>query len=524
MRFGFWPRMLAALVLVSITARAATAEPQTSDPDSALAKTLRSIVGAPLALDDAIQRALVHSTDVAEAEAALRAAEGVLRRERGGFDPSLFADATWSSEKRPRASVFAETEHGTHALDVGAAVDLQTGGHLEASVRSTRETTDAPFASFSPQYTTRGSIDLVQPLLKGFGPAARQDLSVAERDLAAARAAAEATRRGIEARVERSYWDLYAAERDYAVDQLLRDGGAAVLDEARTRARAGLGGPNQVATARVFLADREVSLLDREERMDALSDDLGTLLGARPEGGVIRFRPTAEPPRDFTLGSTDAVVREAMERNPTLQLYVQQADAARARARGARWMALPALDFVGSLGANGLTGTGRTLPVFSNPDSTQTLPSLGDFGDSWREVFQGDFPAWSAGVRFSLPLGLRADRGERDRTGAEVLVAEQHLEGARRALEAQVRQACRELEHARERLRLTAGGVEASLEQVRIGRLEYQSGRTTAFELVRLAADLATAEQHYSQALVRAANAAASLRELTAGAEPLANQ
>ncbi len=523
MRFGFRPRMFAALILVSIGARTASAEPPTTDPDSALARSLRSIAGAPLALDAAKQRALAHSTDVAQAEASVRAAAGVLRRERGAFDPSLYADATWSSEKVPRSSIFSETEHGTHALGIGARTDLQTGGHLDASVRSRRETTDAPFASFSPQYTTRGSIDLVQPLLKGFGPAARQDLSAAERDLAAAQAAAEATRRGVEARVERSYWDLYAAERDYAVDKVLRDNGVAFLDEARTRARAGLVGPNAVANARVFLAAREVSLLDRGERMDALSDDLGTLIGARPESGAERFRSTAEPPRDFSIGAADAVVEQALAHNPTLQLYVQQADAARARARGARWKALPALDFVGSLAANGLTGRGRTLPVFGTADSTETVPSLGNFNDALQEVFKRDFPAWSAGFRFTMPIGMRADGGERDRASAEVRVAEQQLEGARRGLEAQVRQAYRELDHARDRLRVTEDGVEASREQVRIGRLEYQNGRTTAFELVRLAADLASAEQGYSQALVRGAKAAATLRELTAGAEPLAN-
>jgi outer membrane protein TolC len=55
---------------------------------------------------------------------------------------------------------------------------------------------------------------------------------------------------------------------------------------------------------------------------------------------------------------------------------------------------------------------------------------------------------------------------------------------------------------------------------VRIGVLEFRAGRTTAFELARLGADLASAQQRYSQALVRAARAAAQLRRLTANAYP----
>ncbi len=61
-------------------------------------------------------------------------------------------------------------------------------------------------------------------------------------------------------------------------------------------------------------------------------------------------------------------------------------------------------------------------------------------------------------------------------------------------------------------------GVTAAQEQVRIGLIEFQNGRSTAFELVRLGADFAVAQQRYSQALVRGAKAAASLRQLTSGA------
>ena len=63
---------------------------------------------------------------------------------------------------------------------------------------------------------------------------------------------------------------------------------------------------------------------------------------------------------------------------------------------------------------------------------------------------------------------------------------------------------------------LAREGVEASFEQVRIGLIEYDNGRTTAFEVVRLGADLASAQRRLSEALVRAATAAADLRYLTA--------
>jgi outer membrane protein TolC len=98
--------------------------------------------------------------------------------------------------------------------------------------------------------------------------------------------------------------------------------------------------------------------------------------------------------------------------------------------------------------------------------------------------------------------------------------AEQRAIATRRSLEERVRAAYRELEHASKRMETAESGVTASLEQVRIGVLEYRSGRTTAFELTRVAADLATAQQRFSQALVRTAKAYADLRRLTSEGLP----
>ena len=121
---------------------------------------------------------------------------------------------------------------------------------------------------------------------------------------------------------------------------------------------------------------------------------------------------------------------------------------------------------------------------------------------------------------FALPIGNREGRGERDRLRAEVVRAEQQLVSARRALEEEVRAQHRELERGRRRLEFASRGVDASIRQVEISMVEFDNGRTTAFEVVRLAADLATAQQRYSDALVRTARAAAVLRQLSGGWYP----
>jgi outer membrane protein TolC len=513
------PAVLAILALGPPWAAGAMAQPPPeSQPDSALARALRAVEGTPLGLDAAIQLGLENAAEAREARWDLAAARAAVGREKGAFDPEVYAEARRSSEDQPSASFFAGApvvETDATLTSFGARYLTRWGTDLRASIETTRLETNSSFAFLKPQYDTAGRLEVTQPLLRGFGPGTRSELTAAERELEGAQALHDDRLLEVGARVEEAYWDLYAAERDYAVQQLIRDRAAQFLSDTELRARTGLVGPGSVASARVFLAEQEQALLDRQEQMDAISDRLASLLGRRPEG--VRFRPTAEPPAGFEPLAPDSVVALAARRNRALEQVRQDVRVFRARAAGARWNALPELDFVGSLGGTGLAGTGREV-VFGE-DTLRTTVS-GGYGDTWSQVLQRDFPTWSAGLRLTMPIGLRAGRGERDRLRAEVQAAEQRLVAAERALEAEVRARHRELANADRRVEVARDGVAASEEQVRIGLLEYQNGRSTAFELVRLGADLAAAQQRYSQALVRAAKAAATLRQLTAGAYP----
>lgn len=115
----------------------------------------------------------------------------------------------------------------------------------------------------------------------------------------------------------------------------------------------------------------------------------------------------------------------------------------------------------------------------------------------------------------TIPIGFRQGMGDHQRAKGELERAEQRFVAARRSLEERVRAAHRDLVHSAKRLEAARMGVDAALEQTRVGLLEYGLGRTTSFDLVRLGADVASSQQRFSQALVRTAKAVAELRWLT---------
>ncbi len=507
---------LTILLLIALATGTTWAQTQPSNPDSALQIILENIEGTPLRLASANQYALQKATSVRIAEAAVQAARGAVRREKGVFDPELFFTLNHEDIEEPTASFFSGADIlfnlQTTALG-GLHWDLPIGTQLEASLNMVRLKSNSSFAFLNPQYTTFGSLSLRQPLLAGFHASARKELSQAEQSLHAAQARYDQQLVSIKAAVELRYWELYAAERDYAVRKLTRDQGLAFLRETELRAEAGLVGPNQVASARTFLAEQKLLLLDREEQLDQLSDQLAALIGVRPETGA-RFTTVDEPPDQFQLEEVEVLIDQALQNNADLKAADADIAAARTLARAARWEALPEIDLIGSIGGNGLGGTAQD--VIFGTDTLQATRS-GSAGDALNQALQRDFRTWSVGVEVRVPIGFREGLGEKDRLNAEVVVAEQRYIQQVRSIEELVRTSHRELFHGRRRLEAAREGVEAAQEQVRIGLIEFHNGRTTAFELVRLGADFAAAQQRYSQALVRTARAAASLTQLTSG-------
>ncbi len=488
-----------------------------ASPDSALTAALHQLPGEYLHLDDAVVRAAQQATDTRVAEAVMVAAGQSVRREKGAFDPELFGSADWSGADTPSASLFAgadvlKTE--TTKLEAGARMRLALGTELSASLNSLQLGSNSAFASLDPEYQAFGSLSVRQPLLKGFGPSARSDLSFAERNLEAASARYDAALLAVRADVEILYWQLFAAERNHAVTLIIRDRADAFLADTQLRAKAGMIGPSQVANAEFFLTEAEQALLDTEEQLDLYSDRLASLMGQRSD--ALRYRAVDEPPRQFYVADQDSLVAVALRLNPDLQAMAREADAMRALEHGAKWDARPTLDVIGSLGGNGLSGTAQDVFFPGDPNPVRTAID-GGRGDSIDNVLGRDYPTWNVGFVFAVPLGNREGKGERERVRAEVVRAEQQLLAAQRSFAEQVRAQHRELARGQKRMALATRGADASIKQVEISLIEYRNGRSTAFEVVRLAADLATAQQRYSAALVRTARAAAILRQLTGG-------
>ena len=513
-------KLFLLLLFFSLICSANLIYSQTVTPDSALNIILNELKGTPLTFSDAIVFAKTNSTEIGKAGALYSASLGSLRKERGYFDPSLYFNLNYQDIKEPTASFFSGadvlvTQQTTS--QTGLKLKLPFGTQFELSLNTFSLSSNSQFAFLNPEYTAFGSISFRQPLLGGFTATGRRDLTQAELNYDAVKFRYDQEVLSVTTEVERAYWQLYTAERDYGVQKLVRNRAQEFLKETELREKAGLVGPNQVASAKTFLAEQELLLIDRKEDLGNQSDRLATLIGVRPETDSLNFRTVDSPPVDFPVEPVDQLIDYALSTNLELQAAQKEIDVANSLLDAADWEVFPSLDVVGSLVSSGIGGD--TQNVIFGGDTLRSV-SGGSFGNMLNQVFKRKFPGWSVGVELNVPIGFRTGLGEKDRLEAAVFYAKQNYVEFSRALEQSVRAAHRELSNGSMRLKVASLGVEAAQEQVRIGLIEFQNGRITAFELVRLGEDFAVAQRRYSDALVRTVNAVATLKQLTSGRYP----
>ena len=428
-----------------------------ADPDSSMRALLDSLPGTRLTLSQVTAGAAQNSATLKSAEAAYLAAGGATRRERGQFDPELIFGYNYSDRADPASSFFAGAAVlktvNTDAM-AGVRWQLPTGTGIQATLSTVKLQTNSAFAFLDPQYDAFGTLSLRQSLLRGLWVAGKKELAQAGEQERMMKARYDQEMIATATGAEMAYWGLYGSERNFAVQTLIRDRARIFLRDTEFRVAAGLARPSEAATARTFLAEQELLLIDREEQLAAASDGIAELIGVRP---LIRFMTSDAPASSYPLETPETLIELAKGNNLSLEAARADIEAARAMADAAGWEWLPTLDIVGSIGGSGLAGTPQDV-IFGS-DTLRTQRS-GTSNDAISQAVNRDYPNWSVGLELSIPLGFRSGLGEKDRLEAELLSAEQRYIDQERRLESAVLQNYRDVSNGSPEAGRRAGGRE----------------------------------------------------------------
>ncbi|MFA5256995.1 MAG: TolC family protein [Opitutales bacterium] len=442
-----------------------------------------------LTLSEAVAQALHNNLDLRIQKYEPLIAKDTVKVQEAAFDIRLDASAGAGGDKSAltgdaTSSGFA-TAGATKMISTGATVGLTTT--LDHSPALAKDSNTALTAS------------ITQPLLRG----AWSDVTLAE----LRKAQSSMTQSQLQLRskaldlilgVSTQYWNLSHARENVELLKSSVHAAELLVEESRAKLDAGLATDIDLLQAQASLSEKQEALTQAELAIFAAGDELAQSMGTLLEQAGTSFNPSvAALPTDLSKsfafeqiwpGILAADLDSAMQEEA-----IRRADLERIQASNGR---LPQVDLVLETGLSG-------------SDSSEK--------DSYDSLANGDGHDWSTTLKFSMPLGRRADIARSRQSQSRLEQAKIQLIAVKQALYKKARQAWRDVELGVDRCNSAKARVEYQSVALDRAKSRYSNNLISFRELLDAQKDFDDARLMYINALRDLAVARATMARLQGG-------
>ena len=368
-----------------------------------------------LSLQDAKGIALENNRDIQIEKQTVKISEGDIMTQKGIFDPILNLSAYYLDAQDPTTSTFItsgtinEKEFNAQS---GITGTLPTGTFynvLDFSV--TRTTTNSPVDTLSPSWFTTLGFTVGQELLRNFGLdvnlapviVAKRSSKISEKEL-------ETTISDTFLNIETNYWLVIAARENLKNQNTALELATDLQRRNEIQVEVGVLAPVSVTEAKSEVAARQVDVINAENTLRATEDALKNTL-AIPLTRQIYL--TDKPTDVFKSFNESEVLKEALEQRPEIvqaDLDVKNKETQKKFFSNQR---LPSLSIQGTINLQGLGGNENPNRIIFSDDPVQPISDLFDdsYRDSFRNLFNAEFPTWQVLGVFSFPIFNWTARG-----------------------------------------------------------------------------------------------------------------
>ena len=445
-----------------------------------------------LPLEQAVELALRRNLGlVVERFSREQARQGIFQN-LGIYDLLAAAEVEHTDSQFPTASSLDASQLEEDRADLSLTQLLPSGAVASFGWSNRRTESNSQFAEFNPSYRSSPTFSLTQPLLRDFGRLAT------ERSLMIARTNDSISRETFETQVaatiqqtENAYWDLVEAREQLKVAEeslaLTRE----LHDQNRIRVEVGTLAPLELVQSEAGIATREEEIIRSRSRVGDAEDELRRLL-ALDQGELwsMTIDPETSPEREPVTLALDESIAAALRERPELNSQRLVIETARIESEYFRGQRKPQLDVNASYGWGGVGGTLLVDPVTGQP---LARPLAGGFEDALDQIRGLDFPSWSVGLTFSMPIQNRAARAQSTIADLELEQSQASLKDLEQTVITEVRRAARAVETAREVI--VSAGVSSRLSEKNLEaeRKRYENGMSTSFQILEIQEDLTAA-------------------------------
>lgn len=446
-------------------------------------------------------QALARSLDVKIHEVEIGIASSQLQGEWGAFDPVLHLGGSLQDARiAQNAQEYVQTGgriiplNGPNIFrqrsllgEVGLEWRIPSGTKLEVFTRAGSFLNDlnrqSPPALFSPEQAATLGTSLTQPLLRDFGFSANlAGVRISRLNARIADLEWQQKVMDVIAAVMREYYALSFVIENIEVRRGVLAFAKTLLHENERKQQEGVGGLAEVEEAKVGVATAREEVVTAMglavERQRVLKTQLIT--AAHEAQGMLFIPSDALPPAIAFHSTRSRCLAGALATRPDHLRRLQDAEKQDVILKYMRNQALPRLDLKATLAASGLDG---------------------GLGGAYGRAFERQGYNASVGFEFSIPLGNRTARANRD--VAEARKEQAVLAVARSEVQvvAEVEEALGALQAAATRLSYTRDSVAASDLLLTAEQKRFQQGVARSFDVLRARRQVADARSRELAAL-----------------------
>ena len=433
---------------------------------------------------------------------------------KGAFDPILQSSANYNRSNQSQSQQVVAFGGVSSVQSFSTITNLNLSGRLHYGTQYAltwgMEKSESTFSNFIEEHSGTVSLQLTQPILRGFGAKYNKvQISIANNARIASEAQLRLTVLNTVADVIKAYWDLVGAMENLKVRSESLDNAERLLKVNETRREIGTAADIEVLQAKAGVATRQSEFISARQNISDASNFLKNLLNLRDgeyfsDALVIPIdRPNPQDANEFDADAhadrVMAAIDEALEKRPEVQIRQIDVDNSALEEYRTRKEMLPQLDFV----YNYTTG-GRDHKL------RDTLTGIRDRQDY----------AYTYGVQGSIPLFNRAARGSYNRARLQRRQAEISLDQVRQQLMLNVRLAASKLASNAILVQSNKQATRLQIANVAAEEKRLQLGVTTSWQVLQIQQDLTAAQVQelisnieYEKALIELQLAEGSLLE-----------
>ena len=496
-----------------------------------------------MTMREAVTLALENNRDIAIERENVKLNEWDVKAAMSPYDPTINTSLNFDRRNLPVTNIFAAGVVSTLTGSANYTQRLanQYGSMVQGTIDNNRVNNDNPFNDLNPQVTTNLNFTFIQPLFRNKKiDLTRRNIKLTKKRLDLSDS--QFRQRAIEiiSQVQRAYWDLVFARRDYEIKNEALANGQIQLDHNQRLVEAGTLAPSDVISTRVDVERRKDELEIAMEVIQRAENGLKTLMLQPTSTDLWEsvIEPTDRPEISTAAAmSLKVAVQNAFQNRPELEQFRLRGEVNNIDVEYYKDQIKPQIDFVATYGTTGLAGTVRTTPnpiTASNAtlygrinqlSALQGLPplSLGSSGGV-NPALVGSYPtsAWNLikneyrtlriGVNISLPLRNTAAKANLGRALTESKQIDVQKQRALQGIEVEVRNALQAVETAKRRVEAAKNSrVNAEL-QLASEQRKFDAGQSTNFFVLDRQNALSSAQGRELRALTDYNKAVAELQ------------